>query len=128
MGKDWWKIVFGVLCGLLAGGLILLVSSQPRGEAVRLEALPSPAPLLVHVAGEVANPGVYSLADGSRVQDAIQAAGGASAKADVQAINLAEMLEDGNWVTVPAQAPTETPTSITTGEPAETATPPATPT
>ena len=61
--------------------------------------------LVVHVAGEVAEPGVYRLAPGARVTDALEDAGGATSKADQNAINLAAMLADGQQVVVPAKAP-----------------------
>jgi competence protein ComEA len=55
----------------------------------------------VHVVGAVHDPGVYRLADGARVQDAIARAGGETAKADLQAINLAAKVADGQQVVVP---------------------------
>ena len=103
--NSWWKVVFGLLCGLLGGGLILLVSSQPRGVPVQLLPLPTPAPLQVYVAGAVTSPGVYSLPAESRLEQAIQAAGGAASDADLQAINMAAILEDGSQVLVPTRAP-----------------------
>ena len=57
--------------------------------------------LVVHVAGAVAAPGVYRLAAGARVIDAVQAAGGVSADANPDAINLAAVLADGQRVYVP---------------------------
>jgi len=59
------------------------------------------AEVVVHVAGAVAQSGVYHLAEGSRVVDAIAAAGGAGAEADVDALNLAQPLVDGQKVWVP---------------------------
>ena len=106
--KSWWKVAFTLLCGLLGGGFILLVSSPPRGASVQLLPLPSPAPIQVHVAGAVIHPGVYSLPAGSRAEQAIQAAGGASSQADLQALNLAAILEDGSQLLVPTKAPHET--------------------
>lgn len=61
--------------------------------------------LVVHVAGEVRKPGVYHLAAGSRVTDAVERAGGVTARASPDAINLAAALADGQQVVVPA-APT----------------------
>lgn len=55
----------------------------------------------VHVVGQVKNPGVYELPDGSRVQAAIQAAGGFSKKADTSALNLAAFVSDGEQLIVP---------------------------
>ena len=61
----------------------------------------SPTLLYVHVAGAVRSPGVYQLADGSRVFNAVHAAGGALPKGDTNAVNLAEKLEDGEKIVVP---------------------------
>jgi competence protein ComEA len=60
----------------------------------------------VHVVGAVHDPGVYRLGDGSRVQDAIARARGATAKADLQAINLAAKVTDGQQVVVPRRGST----------------------
>jgi competence protein ComEA len=57
--------------------------------------------LVVHVAGAVADPGVYRLAAGSRVTDAVARAGGATAGAAVDGINLAAPVADGQQVVVP---------------------------
>ncbi|HMC06359.1 MAG TPA: ComEA family DNA-binding protein [Solirubrobacterales bacterium] len=58
--------------------------------------------LVVDVAGAVGRPGVYRLPAGSRVTDAVQRAGGATRKAEVDSINLAARLTDGQQVVVPA--------------------------
>ena len=57
--------------------------------------------LTVDVAGEVKEPGVYLLASGARVEDALERAGGPSRKADLSQINRAAKLEDGRQVLVP---------------------------
>lgn len=73
------------------------------------KASPSPdsssesAALIVDVSGAVLNPGVYELKEGSRVDDAIQAAGGLSEDADTSALNRASLLSDGMKITVPRQ-------------------------
>jgi competence protein ComEA len=56
----------------------------------------------VHVAGRVRRPGLVRLPAGSRVQDAIRAAGGATPGADLDAVNLARKLTDGEQIRVPA--------------------------
>ncbi|WP_380174691.1 ComEA family DNA-binding protein [Kineococcus sp. DHX-1] len=61
-----------------------------------------PASVVVHVAGRVLRPGVVTLSAGSRVADALTAAGGAAADADLDALNLARVLQDGEQVLVPA--------------------------
>jgi len=68
---------------------------------VVLRPAPTPEPLRVHIAGAVVRPGVYDLDDGSRVGDAVEAAGGFVAEADKNALNLAAFLEDGERLDIP---------------------------
>lgn len=96
-----WAMAYGVGIGLLAGGLLWLINSQPRGTPIQLQPPPTPAPILVHVAGAVHQPGVFALPAGSRVQDAVLAAGGFTSEADSHALNLAAFLQDGGRVFVP---------------------------
>jgi len=65
----------------------------------------SPALLIVDVAGAVRKPGVYEFAEGERVVDAIERAGGPMPKADVSSLNLAAMLVDGTQILVPKTGP-----------------------
>jgi len=62
----------------------------------------APARLVVHVAGAVRRPGVYRFGDGARVGEAIARAGGSTRRADLDAVNLAAPLADGQQVLVPA--------------------------
>ncbi len=59
--------------------------------------------IYVHVCGCVKNPGVYALPAGARAQDAVDAAGGFTRKADSTAWNLASLLEDGMQVNIPGK-------------------------
>jgi competence protein ComEA len=61
--------------------------------------------LVVDVTGAVARPGVYRMPAGSRVNDAVQRAGGATGRAELEAVNLAARLADGQQVVVPERAP-----------------------
>lgn len=61
-----------------------------------------PVLVTVHVAGQVTSPGVYRFSPGVRVVDAVRAAGGATQDADLNAINLAAMLDDGQQIYIPA--------------------------
>jgi competence protein ComEA len=67
----------------------------------------SPGRLVVDVVGQVARPGVVTVPEGSRVIDVLAAAGGALAGADVQRLNLARLVADGEQLFVPK--PGETP-------------------
>jgi competence protein ComEA len=87
-----------------AGGRPVASSGADAGGAsVRLEPR-TPARALVHVAGAVRHPGVYRLTDGARVKDAVRRAGGPRRGADVNAINLAAKVADGQQVVVPRRA------------------------
>lgn len=90
---------------VVAGSVFVYVrSSEPPAPVIEsvpaAEASVAPEKLVVHVAGEVAAPGIYELPVGSRVADAIAAAGGAGAAADLDALNLAATLSDGEKVFV----------------------------
>ncbi|MDA8188962.1 MAG: ComEA family DNA-binding protein [Dehalococcoidales bacterium] len=61
----------------------------------------SPQIIKVYVTGEVVNPGVYSLAEGDRVEDALKAAGGPIADADLVGVNLALKVRDQLQVHIP---------------------------
>ncbi|KGN35481.1 ComEA family DNA-binding protein [Knoellia subterranea] len=80
-------------------------SGVPLGASPGASGGPSPAAsggvLVVHVVGQVARPGVYRMAAGARVGDAVTAAGGASKSADLAAVNLARILVDGEQIIVP---------------------------
>ena len=101
MKNRWEYLLLGSLGGLLGAGLMLLVFSPPKGEPVRLSPAPTGAPLVVHVEGAVLTPGVYTFEQGSRVRDAVDAAGGLSPDASPERINMAAFLEDGVRILVP---------------------------
>ena len=82
-----------------------MATSIPTVPAASSPSEPS-GPVSVHVAGAVERAGVYELAAGSRVQDAIAAAGGATPEADANALNLAAELVDGTRVYVPVAGET----------------------
>ncbi len=62
-----------------------------------------PAVLVVHVAGAVQRPGIVSLESGDRVVDAVEAAGGARPEADLNQLNLAALVVDGQQIRVPVE-------------------------
>lgn len=63
------------------------------------------AALVVHVAGAVRRPGVYRLKDGDRIGDAVKRAGGGTAKANLDAVNLAAKARDGVQILIPRKQP-----------------------
>jgi competence protein ComEA len=80
----------------------LAPAGAPDQSVARAEPAPVARPaIVVHVAGAVAKPGVYSLDAGARVDDALNAAGGALKAADTDCINLALPVRDGEQVYVP---------------------------
>ncbi|HYQ75711.1 ComEA family DNA-binding protein [Cellulomonas sp.] len=119
-------IALGAL--LLVGGAVALRSAaQPTGDPVAVEepavtrgaadtegattdgaeangadAAAEDPTVWVHVVGRVAAPGVVALPEGSRVGDAVAAAGGALPDADLAGLNLAAVVQDGAQIRVPA--------------------------
>jgi competence protein ComEA len=105
-----------LVVALVLGSRFLLRSGSAApaaSPAVPAETTPAaPAPrLFVDVVGAVRRPGLYRLSQGARIADALERAGGATGKADLEQVNLAAPLADGEQVVVPrrlassAQAP-----------------------
>ena len=61
--------------------------------------------LVVHVVGAVRRPGLFRVAEGARIADALGRAGGPTTRADLSAVNLAAPLADGQQVVVPVRLP-----------------------
>jgi competence protein ComEA len=78
-------------------------ASPPEPVPGELRAEPAPR-LIVHVVGAVRRPGLYRLASGARIADALRRAGGATRRADLSLVNLAAPLADGTQVVVPRRA------------------------
>jgi len=99
-----------VLAGLLFLGrqtrdLELTDLSQPTAaeeQSSVVDELETEDQVVVHIAGEVFEPGVYALRNGARVVEAIQAAGGETNFADMDRLNLARQLVDGEQILVPS--------------------------
>jgi competence protein ComEA helix-hairpin-helix repeat region len=105
--KRHWLIIL-TLAGLIVAGSFYdfyrktaLPEKSPQPEtAGRLAEIPA-GRAVVHVSGAVNTPGVYKVADGSRVADVVNAAGGLAPGADANRVNLAQPVKDGMQVHVP---------------------------
>ena len=95
------NITYGIVIGLLAAGVIWYSVSRPRGVPITLLPTATPGQVTVYLSGAVATPGVYTLPEGSRLNSAIQSAGGLLPGAEASSINLAALLTDGQHVDVP---------------------------
>jgi competence protein ComEA len=95
-------IVSGIVALLLNRStpvVITIIPPPPTGTPTPTN---TPGPLHIYVTGAVANPlKVYELPPGSRVQDAIGAAGGPLPNADMMRVNLAQVMRDGDQIDVP---------------------------
>ncbi len=89
-------------------------SGSDTGSEQEVATTVADAGLVVHVVGAVASPGVVTLGAGSRVVDAVTAAGGLRPDADPDRVNLAAPLEDGQRVVVPVVGQ-EPPTVVGSG-------------
>lgn len=81
---------------------LINAESPQQTETPETESPETAATLMIDIKGQVANPGVYELPAGSRMQNAIDAAGGFTAEADSRAINLALIVVDETSLYVPA--------------------------
>lgn len=125
---DIWRTGRGYILSLFAlalgvGGYVL-VDRWPRPEPVEIVAAATESPtatatastVVVHVVGAVHRPGVYTLPTGSRLDDAVRAAGGLLADADAARINLADRVRDAQQIYVPLRGetppPAPTPASV----------------
>lgn len=102
------------LLALVGGATLLALAIGGRESSARIApparpepqaspsstAVPAAGVVYVHVAGAVRQPGLYEFPAGARVADAIESAGGPASKADLDALNLAELLVDGMKVDV----------------------------
>ena len=109
---QWWidlhftttqRRTLGAIAGALIALSLFIVFSGKSEEVVTESVAPmqmvAPA-LVIDVTGEVVSPGVYELPAGSRVIDAIKAAGGARPKAALSDLNLARVIKDGEQIYV----------------------------
>jgi competence protein ComEA len=104
------QIVVGavVVVGLLLLGSRLLNRTHaaatppiPTATTARAGAAAAAAPVLVDVVGAVRRPGLYRVPQGSRVADALARAGGTTRKAQLELVNLAAPIADGEQIVVP---------------------------
>lgn len=77
------------------------IRTAARSSAVQIAPSPSPAAIVVDVAGWVKKPGVYEFHEGDRIVDAVDQAGGARKGAVLIGLNLAAPLADGQQILVP---------------------------
>lgn len=103
--------LFLLVCGMLLAGVIALTTAPSRGEPITLLSPPTPHPIIVEVDGAVTHPGLVFIPSDSRVQHALDAAGGPLPDADLTALNLASPIEDGEQILVPFQT-TSVPVAI----------------
>ena len=128
MSFDRRLVIVAVLVAL--GGLVAFGELWPgSAPAVTLPPLavtqpaardPVQQPPVVDVVGAVRRPGVYRLAVGARVRDALRKAGGATPRALVSAVNLAQLVADGEQIVVPARPIAAAPGAATTTAPTPT--------
>jgi competence protein ComEA len=114
--RGWQAVAWAVaaIVAVLVGVRLLGSGPEPppvavgagaeRAESSRASARKDPAGPYVHVAGAVRRPGLYRLAQGARVAAAVRRAGGPAHGADLNLINLAARLQDGQQVVVPTAA------------------------
>jgi competence protein ComEA len=121
-----WLLFLGSVV-LVLGALVLFQVSRPAPQPLRLSTAiplptqsltPTPYTLRVYVSGAVHSPDVYTLLQDSIVKDAMEAAGGPTDDADLERINLALPVNDGQHVHVPRKGEENPPVQSPSGQPA----------
>ncbi|MDI3341192.1 MAG: ComEA family DNA-binding protein [Sphaerobacter sp.] len=90
---------------------VVLLAQQSQDVVVQIEPVGDPRTLTVYVGGAVRTPGLYTLARGSRLAEAVEQAG-LLPEADIAGLPMAEPLRDGQSVVVPRQRPTPPPVPL----------------
>jgi len=122
-------IVFLAVVAVVLAAVIALQWRRPEPQPILLntstptalpEPTPTPCPVRVYVSGAVQRPDVYTLAPDSIVKDALTAAGGPTADADLDRINLAVTLSEGQHVYVPHLGEENPPVPLRLSQPGDT--------
>lgn len=95
-----WLLAISAFVLALTGAYFLGASNASVTEVEIL--IPTPAPAVVQITGEVRAPGVYELNRDDHVFTAIEAAGGVTDRADIERLNLAAIITDGSLIHVPS--------------------------
>lgn len=109
--QSFYLIAFGVVVGLLSGGVIWITAGHPRGEPVMIFTRSPDQLITVYISGDVVKPGVYQVPLGSRVNDVVNIAGGFLPSANTNLINQAELVSDSSHIKIPSQLRNEGMTS-----------------
>lgn len=118
------KILIGIIISIIAviGGIIYYFMQNSEEEYLKFEeeftednieipnsianivntVIEKKVQIVVHIAGQIKNPGVIALNEGARIIDAINAAGGTTEEADLSKVNLAYILEDAQRIYIPS--------------------------
>ncbi|MBI2165370.1 MAG: helix-hairpin-helix domain-containing protein [Chloroflexi bacterium] len=103
-------IVAVLLVATIAGAVAILLRQASLGPVeITLSAATPTTEMSVYVSGAVAQPGVYTLRPGDRLQQALEAAGGPLPQADLDRVNLALRVRDQDHFYIPRQGETATP-------------------
>lgn len=108
------KIILNIIAILVAIGIIYFINNKNQTNNIELDenilvsnqntkqmSQDTEKIVIVHITGSVKNPGIVKLKEGSRIEDAIEAAGGLTENADISNVNLAYVLDDGTKIKIP---------------------------
>ena len=108
------KIILSIIAVLVAIGIIYFINNKNQTNNIELDenilvsnqntkqmSQDTEEIVIVHITGSVKNPGIVKLKEGSRIEDAIEAAGGLTENADISNVNLAYVLDDGTKIKIP---------------------------
>jgi competence protein ComEA len=99
--KTWQAILLGFIGGAITLTAVFYISLPDKMIPLTILPTSTPAPVVIYVTGAVVKPGVLQISPDSRIQDAILAAGGSLESSDLDQINLAAPVVDGQKIFIP---------------------------
>lgn len=94
-------LLFVISVLMVGGGVLYIFSRQPPSPVIVLHSSVRTSMITVYITGAVTRPGMYQIAASARIIDLLNAAGGPLTGADLQQVDLAQSLTDGEEIVVP---------------------------
>ncbi|BCY18836.1 hypothetical protein hrd7_26850 [Leptolinea sp. HRD-7] len=115
--NQWQSIALGFVTGAAIMAAAFVVTLPDRSVPLTLLPTATPSLLKIYITGAIKSPGVFEVPPGSRIQNVIEASGGLLQEADLQTLNLAAAVSDGQRIDIPFQSGTEDKKSSVSGTP-----------
>ena len=107
-------LAFGITFGLALAAVILILNTPKKPEKIKILPTYTESPLTIYISGEVVSPGLYEVPPGARIADIITLAGGVNISANMETINPAAKVLDGQNIFIPSLTNNDSTQTLTT--------------